>query len=288
MKFNKNLAAIHGYLCGDGYVIRNSPAQKHKYYHIGLRNTNSVLLEDFQTKFENVFGIKPIITNEGRCRIQNKDIYFSLTKDFSYYSYEWKMPRLSKENLKFWLRAFFDCEGWVENQPKKSRLIGLECCNEKGIFQIKEALLKLGINSEIQKKKNRVIWRLTICGKGNIILFQNLIGFLHPDKRQKLQKAINSFINYEWIIPDNKDELLNFILLKGKFRQSRKEFKILSINKQNLQKIRKALKEYKINSTLLGPWKSSTGSQYYCLKIREEENIWKKNIKASKAVLQGN
>ena len=157
MKFNKNLAAIHGYLCGDGYVIRNPPTQKHKYYHIGLRNTNSVLLEDFQSKFENIFGIKPIITNEGRCRIQNKEIYLFLTKDFSYYSYEWNMPRFSKENLKCWLRAFFDCEGWVENQPKKSRLIGLECCNEAGIFQIKEALLKSRITSEIQKKKNRVI-----------------------------------------------------------------------------------------------------------------------------------
>lgn len=37
MKFNKNLSAIHAYLCADGYVIKNHSTQKHKYCHIGLR-----------------------------------------------------------------------------------------------------------------------------------------------------------------------------------------------------------------------------------------------------------
>jgi hypothetical protein len=48
MKFNNNLSAIHSYLCGDGYVIKNPKTQKHKYYHIGLRNTNQTLLRDFK------------------------------------------------------------------------------------------------------------------------------------------------------------------------------------------------------------------------------------------------
>ena len=74
MNFNKNLAAVHGYLCADGYVIRNPPNQRHKYYYIGFRNTNKILLKDFQAKFQAFFGLKPIITNEGRCKIQNKDI----------------------------------------------------------------------------------------------------------------------------------------------------------------------------------------------------------------------
>jgi hypothetical protein len=132
MKFDKNLSALHGYLCGDGYVIKNPTTQKHKYYHIRFRNTNMTLLKDFQEKFQIVFVLKPHITNEGRCRIQNKEIYCQLTKDFSYYSYysyKWTLPELSPEHLTFWLRAFFDCEGWVENQPRKSRLIGLDCCN---------------------------------------------------------------------------------------------------------------------------------------------------------------
>ncbi len=193
MKFEENLAAIHGYLCGDGYVIKNPEHQKHKYYYIGFRNTNDILLKDFQQKFKAVFGLEPRII-EGRSILQNKEIYYILTKDFSYYSYEWKMPELSKEQVKSWLRAFFDCEGWVENQPRKSRLIGLECCNERGILQVKEELLKLGIPSQLAKKKNRTIWRLTICGKENILNYQQEVGFLHPKKKQKLEEALASYL----------------------------------------------------------------------------------------------
>src|SRR3989344_7646700 len=179
MKFDKNLAAIHGYLCSDGYVIKNPKHQKHKYYYIGLRNTNKVLLEDFQQKFKAVFGIKPIITKDGRCKIQNKGIYGTLTKEFSYYSYEWKLPKLSKKNLRYWLRAFFDCEGWVENQPAKSRLIGADCCNKSGLSSIQEALKNFNISSSIKKKKGRTIWRLTICGIEDLKKFHKYIGFFH-------------------------------------------------------------------------------------------------------------
>lgn len=275
MKFDKNLAAIHAYLCGDGYVIKNPETQKHKYYYIGLRNTNEVLLKDFQQKFKAVFNLEPRIV-EGRSVIQNKQIYQFLTKDFSYYSYEWSFPELSIENTKAWLRAFFDCGGWVENQPAKSRLIGLECCNEKGIEQIKDALYRLGIYSQLAKKKSRTIWRLTICGKENMNKFQETIGFLHPEKKRKLEEAIASYLNYNWNIPSNKEELLSFVKQKGRFRESRKEIKISSINLQNLQNLQKALKGQGLHSVLLGPWKSSTCSQYYCLKIKQEElQKWK-------------
>ena len=113
MLFNKNLSAIHAYLCADGYVIKNPENQKHKYYYIGLRNNNIILLKDFQEKAKQEFKVNPIITNEGICKIQNKKLYYILTKHFSYYSSEWKLPNLNKENLKYWLRAFFDCEAWI-------------------------------------------------------------------------------------------------------------------------------------------------------------------------------
>ncbi|MDO8553837.1 MAG: hypothetical protein Q7S22_03455 [Candidatus Micrarchaeota archaeon] len=111
MKFNEDLAAIHAYLCADGYVIKNPPSQKHKYYYIGLRNTNSVLLKDFQKRFFRFFGVSPIITKDGRAKLQNKRIYEILTKDYAYYSANWDFPKLKKALLKFWLRAYFDCDG---------------------------------------------------------------------------------------------------------------------------------------------------------------------------------
>ena len=180
------------------------------------------------------------------------------------------MPALSKENTAAWLRAFFDCEGWVENQPAKSRLIGLECCNEQGIIQVKDALHKLGISSKLVKKKGRTIWRLTICEKENMNHFQAMIGFLHPEKKQRLEEAIASYANYIWEIPTEKEKLIIFVRQKGKVREARNEVRVLSIKEQNLQNLQKALKKYGIPSALLGPWKSSTCSQYYCLRIKEE------------------
>ncbi|MEK6892222.1 MAG: LAGLIDADG family homing endonuclease [Nanoarchaeota archaeon] len=273
MEFDKNLAAIHGYLCSDGYVIKNPESQKHKYYHIGLRNIDSTLLKDFQGKFEVVFGVKPIITNEGRCRIQNKEIYEQLTKEFSYYSYEWKLPELNKENLRYWLRAFFDCEGWVENQPAKSRLIGADCCNESGLLSIQEALKRFDISSSINKRNGRTIWRLAICDLVNLKKFQKNIGFLQPNKGQKLTEALNSYKNYSWDVPKNKGDLLKFIAEKGKIRKSREEIRFISIRKENLKNLRKALKDYNINSNIFGPWKNNTGSLYYCLIIKNISEV---------------
>ena len=290
MKFNKNLAAIHGYLCSDGYVIKNPESQKHKYYYIGLRNTNEILLKDFQQKFEAVFGIKPIITNEGRCKIQNKEIYELLTKEFSYYSYEWKLPELNKENLSYWLRAFFDCEGWVENQPAKSRLIGADCCNEAGLLSIQETLKKFGIFSSIKKKNERTIWRLVICDLENLKRFQEHIGFLHPQKKQKLIEAINSYKNYFWNVPENKEDLMKFLKEKGKIRKSRSEIRFISIEKENLTGLKKALNKHNISSTIFGPWRNNTGSLYYCLIIKniggtKWNGIWKDQKTSSELVM---
>lgn len=274
MKFDKNLAAIHGYLCSDGYVIKNPDSQKHKYYYIGLRNQNDVLLSDFQEKFEAVFGIKPIITNEGRCKIQNKEIYELLTKEFSYYSYEWKLPELNKEQLSYWLRAFFDCEGWVENRTEKyRRLIRAESCNEKGILSIQEALGKFNINSYVQKRLNRTIWRLTICDRKSILMFNKNIGFLHPKKKTKLLEGVASYKNFHWIIPTDKDDLFSFIKLNGKIIECRNQIRFSSIIRKNLIELRKALYKHSVNSKLFGPWISGTGSKYYCLIIKNYKEV---------------
>ena len=189
-----NMAAVHGYLCADGYVIRNPPEQKHKYYYIGLRGKNLTMLKDFQQRFETVFGIRPILIEGERCKIQNKAIYERLVKEFkSFYSWEWSMPEMSAKALRAWLRAYFDCEGWVEVQPGKSRTVRAECVNERGIGQVRAALLKLGIRSESKKRSDRAIFRLNICGKDDLLKFRELVGFLHPDKAAKLDAAIASF-----------------------------------------------------------------------------------------------
>src|SRR3989344_9396288 len=155
MKFNENFAAIHAYLSADGYVIKNPATQKHKYYHIGLRNTNETLLKDFQNKFNKQFKIKSHIAKDGRCRIQNKQLYYKLTKDYSFYSKEWQLPEsLPKRLLSVWLRAFFDCESWVFVKVHQNRQIGVDSINHKGLKSIQQALGNFGIESILKKVKN--------------------------------------------------------------------------------------------------------------------------------------
>ena len=51
------------------------------------------------------------------------------------------MPFLSKPLLRFLLRAYFDCDGWVGFVRAKDRKVGLESINYKGLFKIKSPYL---------------------------------------------------------------------------------------------------------------------------------------------------
>ncbi len=269
MKFNKNLASIHAYLCADGYVIKNPESQKHKYYHIGLRNTNIGLLMDFERKFYSVFGVKPHLTNDGRCRIQNKDIYGVLTKDFSFYSNEWRVPKLSEDNLRSWLRSFFDCEAWVYVKKCQDRHIGLDSINKLGIHQIKEALGRLGINSKIKEIRKRDIFRLYIYGKDNLIRFYEWVGFLHDKKNNKLKEAIASYVTYKWDFKDVGD----IIKKKAKLKKNSNTIRYTSKLKSNLVTLRGILKtKYRVDSKIYKRM-NGQGIKYYELAIYGKQNI---------------
>lgn len=195
MKFDKKFATLHGYLCADGYVSRNLPHQKHKYYSIELRNTNYILLKDFYDLFYSVFGIKPKLIRGERCRKYSKEIYYKLMENGPYHSHVWKFPNISNNLSKHWLRAFFDCEGWVISDRRQTRSVCLESVNRNQLPKIQKTLLDLKIDSFIYKRKNRSTSILVIPNKKSLINFKENIGFLHPKKKAKLNKAIGSFID---------------------------------------------------------------------------------------------
>lgn len=272
MKFDGDLAAIHAYLCSDGYAITNPKSQKHKYYYIGLRNTNLVLLKDFQTRFYRFFGVKPIITDDGRAKIQNKEIYKKLTKAHNYYSDRWIMPKLNKNLLKIWLRAYFDCDGWVYVAKAKNRKIGLDSINYSGILQIKSALSKkFGIESLVKKRKDREIWSLGIYGKDNLTKFAKNIGFRHPRKDEKLKEAVKSYMNYSWIVPSSKKELAGFVQTKGRRSQKRGQIRFNSVLKKNFIRLKKALIRHGIASRISKERINGNGNKYYTLSIKISE-----------------
>jgi len=148
MEFDESLSTVHAYLCADGYVIKNPDTQKQKYYYIGFRNTNLVLLKDFQKRFREYFGIVPRLIEGERCVVQNKELYEKLIRKFgSFYPRDWKMPSLDNKLDRKWLRAFFDCEGWVFCKHHQNRHIGLDSINEEGIDQVVNALNRIGIKT---------------------------------------------------------------------------------------------------------------------------------------------
>ena len=272
MNFNEDLSAVHGYLCADGYVCTNLPHQKHKYYSIGLRNTNYTLLKDFQNKFYSIFKIKPKLEKGQRCRLYSKEIYYKLMENGPYHSNNWRYPNLSKENSKYWLRAFFDCDGWVECNKRKSRMVCAESINREQLPFIQKSLKELNINSKIYPRKNRKTATLTIPDKISIINFEKEVGFLHPKKKKKLKKAINSFMNYNWNF--SNIDIKKFMKKKSKLRKPY-SIQIFSIIKKNLEEISAIIKDkYNIESKIYKD-KNGYGNIYYILSVQKKDEIRK-------------
>jgi len=278
-----DLAALHGYWCADGYVTKSSNP-KWKYYYIGLRNTDLALLNDYQRKFKKVFGITPHISkNKDRCHIGSKEICLLLLQEFgSFHSRKWNMPieYLNKESAAYWLKAFFDCEGSVSCQPRKNRVISAESVNHNELKQIQQQLLeKFGINSKIKPRKGRSTHALFIFGKDNLIKFKNKIGFLHPRKNQKLEEAINSYMNYKWEFPKSERELKNFVidLMKSKVKIEKEgRIRFCSNIQENLLKISKSLSEiFGIETKVSKLRYNGIGTKYFELTISKKSEIKK-------------
>lgn len=272
MKFNKNLSTIHGYLCADGYVSTNLPHQKHKYYSIGLRNTNYTLLKDFQKNFQILFRVKPKLIKGQRCIKYSKGLYHKLMENGPFHSNNWKFPNLSKENSRYWLRSFFDCEAWIISNKRKTRSVCLESINRKQLPNIQKALKKFNINSKIYNRKNRKTSILTIPDKGSIINFEKEIGFLHPHKKKKLRKAIGSFVNYDWNI--SKENIKKIFKEKAKINKPY-IVKILSIKKENLEKISKLISDLFGIESKIYKNKNGFGNIYYYLSVQKKEYVKK-------------
>lgn len=270
MNFNKNLSIIHGYLCADGYVCASPPHQKHRYYSIGFRNTNYTLLKDFQENFYKAFEVKPRLIKSQRCRLYSKKIYNKLMENGPYHSNNWKYPALSKDKSRYWLRAFFDCEAWIISNKRKTRSICLESINRNQLPLIKKELKKFDINSRIYRRKNRKTSVIIIPDKESIINFEKEIGFLHPKKKEKLRKAIKSFVDYNW----NFSNIRKLMKEKSRFKQPY-VIRTFSIIPKNLKKLYILLKErYDIESKIYES-RSGYGTKYYYLSVQKKNEVKK-------------
>jgi len=277
MNFNSDLAAIHAYLCADGYVTINPESRKIKYYKIGLRNKNLGLLTDFQNRFLKHFGVMPHLYPGERCELGSKKINTYLTNRFgSFYSYEWKMPENLNVGLKkIWIRTYFDCEGWVFCKRKQNRHLGADCVNEKALNQVKRELESLGIKIIKKVVKNGKMFRILIYGKENLMKFQSEINFNHPEKRLKLQEVVSDFVNYKWVIKENPQSIRELMLEKAKIKKPYVT-RIVSKEEENLIILKNYLNSLfgvdyiKINKRING-----LGTIYFELSINKRDEVKK-------------
>ncbi|MBI2628571.1 LAGLIDADG family homing endonuclease [Candidatus Pacearchaeota archaeon] len=114
------------------------------------------------------------------------------------------------------MRSFADCDGTVNNS-NYDRYVAIDSINFDGLKQISDKLNEFGIFNRIYKVqyKERNSYRLKISKRENLLKFNNLIGFSHPLKQEKLNIAL-ILLQIEYF----KNALFHIISIKIKFIKS--------------------------------------------------------------------
>ena len=144
--------------------------------------------------FEQLYGVTPHAKNMGNyfyVQIQNKKACIALLKLAKFGSLSWSIPKIIRNNKKiarFWLRAYFDCDGYV-----CKKYIQLQSVNEKGLREIAKLLKSWNIETKIYKyersnKKWNTNYLLNINKRHHCFKFLNSIGFNHELKLNRSRR----------------------------------------------------------------------------------------------------
>ena len=137
---------------------------------------------------------------------------------------------------------------------------------------------KLGIKSIKKIVKGGKMFRIFLYGKDNLKKFEKEIGFLHPDKKRKLKKAIEDYVNYVWQFPKEENKSKRFLrkILKEKLMVRKpRSSRIISKEESNLLQVQKLLKKFYNIHSRVNKSVNGTGTIYYELNIHRKEDIVK-------------
>ncbi len=202
-KFLIERARLIGFLMGDGCL--NSPVKSSKkIQHHDIRfypddfNMAKIFVEDFKKLYLKKPTIKEL-KNYYAVTVSSKPAWQHLRSLGEFSSLQWEFPKtlFSKKEKIEWLKAIFDCEGYV--YKKRSR-ISFQSISKKGVESIKIILEELSISSKIYvyERKNpkwKTNYLLFISGKENIIKFRDIIGFNHFKKKIDLNNIVPVCLN---------------------------------------------------------------------------------------------
>jgi intein/homing endonuclease len=196
--FDENFARFIAHVQGDGcFSLERNEA---RYFNIEMD-----LINDFINSVSKTFGVKCYKIYEGKTcfhtGIRNKEIAKFLNQ-YSFGSKTWFIPDFvltGTDKIKIaYLQAFFDDEGSVIFGKRKwgyNRAIQMQSINKKGLLQISNILLTLGIESNFHGPYKEKYYELKITHKDNIKLFREKINFVHKRKRRLLDDCIKTYQN---------------------------------------------------------------------------------------------
>ncbi len=187
------LARLCGFLAGDGSLIVGKEKSRNAMrYIISFYPDVLELAQLYVDTFSQIYSKVPTIReeiNHFSVNINSKVVASHLKELSTFGTLNWEIPKFifeSRECKIEFIRAFYDCEGYVG----KNR-IDVQSVNKSGIEEIKFLLASLGVSSNlymyVRKNENwNTNYILVISEKENIIKFARLIGFNHPVKRMKI------------------------------------------------------------------------------------------------------
>ena len=203
------MARLLGYLTGDGSVRKTKTGGC-----LAFSNSDVVLLQDFERLVQTLFQKQ--VSKRQKVGTSAKDYYVSSVELSQFiHDIEPTLLQTSGEKrvsvslmkspnhiLKEYIKALYDCEGHV---VKTKREIEFSTKSEVLAKQLRLLLLRFGIYSQLSSmqkyasntilKTKRTYYRLRISGAQVKLFFQE-IGFTSPEKRDALERIVNSGSSY--------------------------------------------------------------------------------------------
>ncbi len=174
---DNQFSQILGYLIGDGSIYNHDV--------IEFKEGRLTVLESYRNLIENTFSIKTKMEKVPKKNAYRIRIYSSpLAKLFEKIigvTKEKRVPSIVKksttEDIRFFLKGIYDAEGSIGNHG-----ISVSQKNRELLMEVQLLLLRFGIISTIFRNS------LDIYEFDSIRKFKELINFVAPDKRNKLEK----------------------------------------------------------------------------------------------------
>ncbi len=186
-KMTPEKAYIFGVLCGDGYISKMLVRLEIRY--------DEDFIKTFVHCFEKVYGLKHNYRyykpkNTLVTEINSMIIAQDLATYGNFRTTTWSVPsEIIKSNdervIGSFLRGYYDSEGTVSRST-----ISCSSINQRGLRQIQQLLLKLGIRTTLSSYENCSV--VFIFRKGRFRIFKDKVGFSIKRKLERVNENLNT------------------------------------------------------------------------------------------------